>query len=301
MKVQTVLTKDELQTFLIKSDLQGLWKIVFNWGLIALTFAFVAKWPSPLTILLAIILIGGRQVGLGVLMHDSAHDALFKTRSLNRFFGQYLCAYPILSNLPQYREIHLTHHKDVGLETDPDLTNYVRYPVSKESFKRKVIRDLTGQTGIKLLSLTLFKGKDQFTLSNDVQAKRLGPLLFQLLLLAILWATGNPWLYLIWMAAYLTTYMLFLRIRQVAEHAAVPNLKDRDPRQNTRTTIARWWERLTLAPNSVNYHLEHHLLPTVPPHKLQKLHHTLNDRGFYSHTPIANGYVQVIQNVTQKL
>ena len=32
---------------------------------------------------------------------------------------------------------------------------------------------------------------------------------------------------------------------------------------NTRTTRVRWWERFLLAPNFVNYHLEHHLLMTA--------------------------------------
>lgn len=53
-------------------------------------------------------------------------------------------------------------------------------------------------------------------------------------------------------------------VRQVAEHAAVPNLDNNDPRQHTRTVFANWLERLLFAPHHLNYHLEHHLLATIP-------------------------------------
>src|SRR5690606_7335754 len=67
--------------------------------------------------------------------------------------------------------------------------------------------------------------------------------------------------YLLFWLAWLTFYMVFSRIRNAAEHGATINPNDLNPLLNTRTTIARPWERLTVAPNNVNYHLEHHLLP----------------------------------------
>ena len=54
-----------------------------------------------------------------------------------------------------------------------------------------------------------------------------------------LWAIGRPELYLLWIGAWLTTNMLFSRLRQAAEHAVVPDLFDPDPRLHTRTTMAR--------------------------------------------------------------
>ena len=107
-------------------------------------------------------------------------------------------------------------------------------------------------------------------------------------------------LYLLWLGAWFTTNMLFSRLRQAAEHAVTPDLYDPDPRLHTRTTIARWWERLTLAPNGVNFHLEHHLLPSVPPYRLPSLHRMLQERGFYEQAEIANGYREVVAKLTVK-
>ena len=77
----------------------------------------------------------------------------------------------------------------------------------------------------------------------------------------------------------------------------MPDLFDLDPRLNTRTTIPRWYERPFLCPNGVNYHVEHHLLASVPCHKLKALHERLMARGFYAgyeHT-VAQGYWDVVK------
>ena len=42
---------------------------------------------------------------------------------------------------------HLQHHRLAGTGDDPDLPNYQDYPITRERMKRKVRRDLTGQTG----------------------------------------------------------------------------------------------------------------------------------------------------------
>jgi fatty acid desaturase len=95
-----------------------------------------------------------------------------------------------------------------------------------------------------------------------------------------------------------TTYTLVTRFRSIAEHSMVPDPSDE--LLNTRTTRARWWERLLLAPNRVNYHLEHHLLMTVPHYNLPRLHRLLRERGILDHALIANGYVEVLRQACSK-
>ena len=163
------------------------------------------------------------------------------------------------------------------------------YPVSRDSFHRKMTRDLTGQTGYKLIRYVLVMAAGVF--SKDVQTrKRAMPFVYEIIA-NILLAVGlgllfQPWMYLLWIGAFMTTYMVIVRIRQVAEHAAVPDLYDPDPRKNTRTTIPRWWEKLLFAPNQVNYHMEHHFMASVPCYRLRELHQLLVSRGAYMDTPI---------------
>src|SRR6185436_19078741 len=108
--------------------------------------------------------------------------------------------------------------------------------------------------------------------------------LFGLLALA-----SHPELYLLWVGAWLTTYRLVSRLRSIAEHGMVPD--PADPLKNTRTTLAGRWERLLVAPNYVNFHLEHHLLMTVPHYNLPRLHRLLRERGVLNGACVQTGYL----------
>ena len=58
---------------------------------------------------------------------------------------------------------------------------------------------------------------------------------------------------LLWVVPSLTWYRLVVRIRNIGEHAVVPD--DDDRLRNTRTTTANWLERAFIAPYNVQYHL----------------------------------------------
>ena len=153
-----------------------------------------------------------------------------------------------------------------------------------------MIRDLSGQTGLKQAKAVFLRdlgwgaGRNQRDQGMsrgerpDVGWRKLAPVvLTNAVLFAILALAGHPALYLLWLVAWLTTYRLVTRIRSIAEHALTPDAND--ALNNTRTTVARWWERLLIAPNRVNYHLEHHLIMTVPHYKLPRFHRLLRERG----------------------
>lgn len=298
MKASDFLSKEEIQSFTERSDLRGLWQIVSNWLLTAAVFAMAITWTNPLTLLLAVLLLGGRQLGFAVLMHEAGHKTLFKTQRYNQWLGQWLCAYPVLGDVNAYGASHREHHRHAGTENDPDLPNYRAYPVSRASFLRKIKRDVSGQTGL-LLIRSVFGGKGRNLMLRDGEQSgaEMRGVLVNLGLFLTMWAAGIGAYYLLWIVAYFTAYPLIARIRQVAEHGNVPDLYDPDPRMNTRTTYANIVERLFFCPNHVNYHLEHHLLASVPSYKLPALHRLLKSRGFYAgyEDALASSYVDVIK------
>lgn len=70
----------ERRAFAARSDVVGAWLVLHNWLWIALIFAalifaLVAIWPHPLTIVLAVLMLGGRLPGLSVLMHEGEGPA----------------------------------------------------------------------------------------------------------------------------------------------------------------------------------------------------------------------------------
>ncbi|MGI9286170.1 MAG: fatty acid desaturase family protein [Pseudomonadales bacterium] len=299
MRISDFLNKDEVRQFAAKSDAHALWLLVANWTLIFAILFFVDSWTNPVTIVVALVLLAGRQLGLAVITHECGHNTFFNSRSLNRFCGQFLAANPTFQDMHQYASGHSVHHRLVGTVDDPDRGNYQAYPVSGTSFKRKMIRDLSGQTGLKLIRIVFAQARGVFSSDRQTREKSwpyMQQIAANLILAVVLGVLFTPWIYLLWIGAFMTTFMAIIRIRQVAEHAHVPNPLDTDPRQNTRTTIASWWERVCFAPNHVNYHLEHHIMASTPCYRLRALHELLKSRGAYADTRIFHGYREVLQH-----
>ncbi len=306
MDIKNLFTPDEIAFFTKKSDIAGFQIVAFNWLLIAVAFAIAGIWPSPLTILISIMLLAGRQLGLSILMHECGHRCLFKDKALNENIGRWLTSAPLFLDMNSYAKGHLVHHRKAGTKEDPDLGNYQNYPISRASLERKFWRDITGQTAFRLITAARKnKGnvmnspnRDPETVTSRANTTLQDGLIVNAALLVALTLFGAPWLYLLWVIAYLTFYMLFLRIRQIGEHAAVPDLFDSDPRLNTRTTYANIIERLLFAPNRVNFHLEHHILASVPIYHLKAFHNSLRNKGAYQSTDIAPSYMAVLKHVT---
>lgn len=291
-------SRDEIDALVRLDDAHSWASLATHWGLVAGAMAMVAAWPNPLTVIAAVFVIGARQLGFAILMHEASHRTLFSNRTLNDVVGNWLCAYPVWGDLHPYRAYHLQHHARTGTADDPDIGLAAPFPVTRASLRRKIWRDLSGRTGVKRAVATWkrdlgrTRGKVRRTQDTGFGALR-GVAISNAALLLLCTLAGHPALYLLWVGAWLTTYSLAMRIRSIAEHGMVPDPSDE--LRNTRTTIASWWERLLLAPSRVNYHLEHHLLMTVPHYHLPRMHAMLRDRGLLKDGVIANGYVEVLR------
>ncbi len=312
MNAKDIFTEEEIRLLLAKSDWLGTWEVLKNWLWIAFALMIVALFPNPLTIILALFIIGGKQLGCAIIMHDAAHYSLFKNKKLNKIVGNWCGAYPIWHNVEQYRPYHLQHHRSNGTSEDPDLKLALNYPVTLKSFIRKIARDLSGVSGVKgqLGVLAMHLGYLKYNLagvveylgnSTDSLGRRFlhywkylkGTILFNGLFFAFFWGIGYWWLYLIWIVALLTTYQFSIRIRSMSEHSMTPDLLD--PVKNVRTTKANFFEKILFAPLNVNFHVEHHLLMNVPAYRLPTMHRLLVERGYYKEAILADGYWSLIQ------
>jgi fatty acid desaturase len=303
MTWREAITRDEIRSLTEIRDSRAWLSILVDWGLVGVSFALVAAFPNPLSIVVAIAVIGSRQLGLAILMHDAAHRALLRNRTWNDWVGNWLCAYPVWNDVLPYRKYHLQHHAKTWTSEDPDLELATPFPISRTSFKRKIWRDLSGQTGWKRFLAILnrdlghSRGRVRRDFGAGLQALH-GVVITNAMLLGLLTLFGHPALYLLWVVAWFTTYSLVMRIRSIAEHAMVPDVADE--LRNTRTTLARWWERLLIAPNRVNFHLEHHLLMTVPHYNLPRLHRMLRSRGVLEDACVSDGYRSVLALAASK-
>jgi fatty acid desaturase len=295
---RSAFSREEIAELLAMNDWRSWGSVALNWGLVGASLALVAAWPNALTVVAALFVIGARQLGCAVLMHEASHRSLFSNRRLNDFVGQWLCAYPVWSDLHAYRPYHLQHHAHTGTPRDPDLGLIAPFPITRASLRRKIWRDLSGRTGVKFARAAFQR---TFGRWRDPAARRaaIGMATTNGVLLGALALAGHAELYLLWAGAWLTTNTLVTRIRSIAEHALTPDADD--PLGNTRTTLARGWERLLIAPNRVNYHLEHHLLMTVPHYRLPEMHRRLRERGVLARACVeAGGYAEILRRASAK-
>ncbi len=291
-----VFTPEEWARFSKRSSWLGLICVAGAWTLIFAAGAMFVLWPNPLTYILAVMLIGARQLGLAILMHDAAHGALHSNMKVNNWVGEWLCAAPTGARLNAYRDYHLKHHKYTEQPEDPDLGLSAPFPITRASLVRKIVRDLTGQTFFKQRRAQLFSGLQKGQFVNPTTAHFL---IFNALLLAGLTVAGYWWTYFaLWIVPMATWLPLVTRLRNIAEHACVKTQDD--PFTHARTTLANALERLFIAPYWVHFHSEHHVFMHVPCYRLQGLHNTLMDKGYWSRMHIAPGYMSVLGEATNK-
>ena len=304
IRPKDVFTDAEWATLSRRDNWRGLVLVAHAWGWIIAAFALFALFPNPLTFLLSVMITGSRQLGVSILMHEAAHGALHPNRKINDFLGHWLGAAPIGASLGQYRAYHLKHHQYVQQPEDPDLVLAAPFPVSRDSLKRKIIRDLTGQTFLRqrlggFKALKTASGNDKGAAAKQAEvlsSKRAfrDHVIVNLVIFGVLALAGVWWIYpAIWLVAMATWLQLITRIRNIAEHACVPDSED--PLGHARTTHASWWERFFIAPYWVNYHSEHHAFMHLPCYRLPAAHRLLVEKGHSARIPQKRSYLGVLK------
>jgi fatty acid desaturase len=304
MRARDFLTDEQLVDVRRRVTWKGVALIAHAWALIIAAIALVACWPNPVTYIVAVDIIGSRQLGLAIHMHDGAHGCLSADEKTNLTLSQWFCAYPLFAETRSYRRYHLQHHARTQQEDDPDLVLSAPFPITKLSYRRKFFRDITGQTGYQQRKAQLLNALGPKDWPSRQRAahlwEKLGPqCLVNGAMFAALTAAGVWWAYpLLWLVPLLTWMMVITRIRNIAEHAVVPDSSD--PLRNTRTTYANFLERLFIAPYYVNYHLEHHLLFYVPCYNLPKVHRLLSESRHAGRMEVQPSYAAVLRLATAK-
>ena len=300
----------EIRPLAERSDLMGFFLVLHCYATIGLGLILFSIWPNVFTFCVTLMIIGSRQLGLAILMHDAAHRALFANTVLNEKIGFWVCGCPILADLFSYRHYHLMHHKHTQTDKDPDRVLSKPFPVTNQSLYRKFFRDITGQTGFNAVfkqvtnSFKLAFDRDAIDSSQE-QAQTfksnslLQPLVSNIFIFVIMWYFGEWWWWFaFWFLPLITWFQVVVRLRNIAEHGATEF--STNELKNVRTTYANSIMRLFLAPYWVNYHLEHHLIMHVPCWRLPKVHELMLKKGYAENMKLAKNYLEVLREVTKK-
>ncbi len=285
-------TPEQWRRLSARSSWRGLWLVAHAWGVIGLAMLVGARWP--LLVPLCVMVVGTRQLGLAILMHDAAHGLLHPNRAVNDWVGHWLCA----PTLKAYRPYHLQHHRFVQQAEDPDLVLSAPFPISRSSLRRKMWRDLSGQTFYKQRIQPLLQRSGKRAGGDGASAfagHDLRFLIANALGFAVFAAAGWWWLWLVlWLLPMASWLPLVTRLRNIAEHALVP-VDQPDPLRQARTTRAGWLERALIAPYWVNFHSEHHLFTQLPCWQLPQAHALLQAAGTTTRMEVQPGYLAVMR------
>ena len=227
----------------------------------------------PLGYAVGFVLMGRVIVCCNILGHEAVHRTLFSRRGFNDWVGRWLLSYPALVGFELYRRGHLSHHRDEMGPDEPDLALYKSYPITRDSLRRKLVRDVVGRSGWKILR-GLFRGL------RKPRTRPVAVRIFavQAALVAVASAFGRPELYLLWIGPYLTQWRLTNRLRAIAEHGGMMQSLDR--RETTHQVRQSVLARFFMVPYNVGLHLAHHVDMGVPCWNLPRLHRELLASGW---------------------
>jgi fatty acid desaturase len=306
VKPTAFFTPEEWAPLARRSSWKGLALLAHAWLVIGLAMAAAMAapgWWKLLVIPVAIVVIGGRQLGVAILMHDAAHAALHPNLKVNDWVGNHLTT----GGLIDYRNYHLAHHKYAQQAEDPDLVLSAPFPITRTSLRRKIVRDLTGQTYWKQRWSGLFK-----RIANRKPSEPLWPLVKEaiygrrrfltgmVVTVAVTAPFGYWWVWpVLWLVPQATWLPMISRLRNIAEHGNVAK-DEPDPLSHARTTHAGWLARAVIAPYFVNYHCEHHMFMHVPCYNLPRAHRLLKAKGVLPKMLTSPGYLDVLRLASSK-
>ena len=232
----------------------------------------------PVTYMIAFVLMGRAHAQILAMMHESVHRLLFSNRKLNDFAGRWLLGYLSFVNSDAYRYVHMAHHREEFGPHEPDIALYANYPITSDSFWRKMRRDALGITGFKML-------RDQFRhpfrkdgFGNRTQLKIA---LVQIALLIAISLASHPMVYFaFWFIPQLTVWRVMNRLRSIAEHGGLR--ADDDRRITTHSVRQHPLPSFLFVPFNLGWHIAHHTDAGIPFRSLPKYHAELRKSGYVS-------------------
>ncbi len=256
--------------------------IAYNVGYLALAWivaigaiAFFWAIPAWWSFVLAFLLVSSRQQALLNCEHECVHRKFLPRRRMNDLVGTWLCASPVGSPYRAAQARHLSHHRLLGQPGDPDHELHSGEPPKHTPWGlvSYFVRGLLG--GYAVMILLGPKEESAAPSTHDARGDLFALFITQLIIAAGLTSAFAWWVYpALWLIPLATVTALSHLIRNFAEHAITAS--EMKTNGNRLITIrSNPLERGLIAPYNMNYHAEHHLLPSVPAPRLPELQQRL--------------------------
>lgn len=236
---------------------------------------------------------------LGWVGHEGLHLSLHRNKFVSAFAGIFFS-----SLIVSFFEIgsaisHWTHHRYTNQPQDPDCEIFVKF---KSFWSRLLFARMTANRTYLI---------NTFKMAFNLPLPYAYKLPFKPHMVRIM-AWTNILLSLFWLVVYVTITVydpitglvsialphiltIHTGLRSYVEHAGTGIGPFRDSRSRTSflSTALYCFN---------NYHLEHHLYPSVPCYKLPAVHHYLREQGFYeqANSPIETSFLGAFLHTTSQ-
>ncbi|MBV9952179.1 MAG: fatty acid desaturase [Acidimicrobiia bacterium] len=310
-----VVGAEEIERLAVPNGADTALHLVVVWVEIALLLVAagaIGALPFPLTVLCAVVLIvlmGTRINALNVVMHEASHGFLCRDRARNDRVCNATASWWMLHSVEEYRPTHRLHHRYLNGPEDPDLPSYL-VPGRRGALARLLALDLLGVTALRrALSLVSNASSDEAgsarlsgatVLRNTVGKVAAQAVLITVFVIARGVVVGLAGYVLFWLVPALSVFPALLRLKTVTEHFDARLRDPGAPVWIARTSRARWLQD-HLVGARMEYHFEHHALPTIPYPGLRTVHRRLVEAGrFDPPAPTdtdSGGYVRYIRTL----
>lgn len=289
---RSTIAPQELKALSVLQPWRTAAALAVDWLVIAAAIAVSVYSGSIVVYIAAVLVIAGRMHALAVLVHEAAHFRFLRNRQISEWIMDVFAAWPVGANVEGYRQNHLAHHQHTNTDDDPDWVIKLgmaafTFPQKMRELALRLLGYAVAVSSIRDIAHLLPRIRKHAPTRSAYRLLRLG---FYVAVAAIVTALGI-WkgFVLYWLAPYFTAFFLFLYVRSVAEHFG--SMDYDDELGSTRTVTPYLWERWFFAPHNVNYHLEHHLYPSVPFYNLPRLQAALlRDDAYRSRAHLTRGY-----------
>ncbi len=218
----------------------------------------------------------GMQI-LGLVGHEGFHLSLHKNKYVSAVLGLFSASVIVGFSVTGFAASHWNHHRYTNQAADPDAKVFAKY---KTFLSRLLLARLDADGKYALYGARLALGLDlplkvklPFSRRATTVLAALNQLITGMYLSLYVWitmkdlATG-----IICVVIPHLVVIMYSGLRPYAEHAGTSEGILRD----TRSRVHPWF---TFLYHNVNYHLEHHMYPSVPFFNLPKVHEFLRERG----------------------
>jgi fatty acid desaturase len=255
-------------------------------------------WSIPAGILL-VLLIGLRINAFGVILHEGSHGLLAKSRRLNDRICNWGVAFWTINSVEEYRPTHRLHHRYLGQERDPDRVFYL-VPSRRGALTSLLLQDLFGVTAFRRATGRISgTGQASGAPANLLAKPQLlaGKIVTQLIIVGqfVLFQgvrRGVLFYAVFWLVPIVCMYPMILRLKTITEHFD-PALREANSVHWIARTSCAGWLQNHLVGARMEYHFEHHVVPTIPYRGLKRLHRQLGQTDLFSrHSDVlSHGYV----------